>query len=263
MTSQRFSRRKSCRSKTRRGALRGKSTCACTRRTCSPKDWNPCSSCWPPIPANARCSSASPGPRAKSFSWRHMRNSSSRPPQPCRRPRTLCSARKPTTRKWTQLRPSARRAGGSGGRNTRRMGGKNCHTRPGCFRFLPGLLLHGNDVDRLVTADGFEVEEDEEINRGHGSGDKGVSLERSPITFYIGFNRRGFSGRSLAGANFPRSLELLTVNSAGRLKEQPLAWLRGFELGIGRRNLGELFAREPVLGVAQARRAHQPRGHHS
>src|SRR6266702_4669906 len=127
MKSRRFSRRKSCRWRRRRGGLPNRSTCACTRR----------------IRASVRCFSVSCGRRGRSFFWRPTKSSSSRRRRNCSRPPMSFSERKPTTRRWTRTGRSERHAGGSGKRNL--LGQKTNKFRfplPPAWRSLRPVRVH-------------------------------------------------------------------------------------------------------------------------
>src|SRR5882672_1218731 len=99
----------------------------------------------------------------------------------------------------------------------------------GRFRLSSLLLGHGNNVHRLIPANGFEVQKDQQINQCHRSRNEGIGLQGEAISFQVRFNSGGLRGTTFFQIGFSGSLELLPVNTTYSFEEKPLAWLSRFE----------------------------------
>src|SRR5437667_4334665 len=56
----------------------------------------------------------------------------------------------------------------------------------GLLRLSRLLLRHRDDVDGFVAADGFEVEQNSEVNQRHGRGDERIGHQRSSVAVDAG-----------------------------------------------------------------------------
>ena len=127
-----------------------------------------------------------------------------------------------------------------------------------------GLGFFFLERQRAVAADGFEVEEQEEVDQSHGGGDPGVGFEGGAVTglvggddFLLGFGAFfGFFGGGEFGA--------VEAVGGGGLDVEELRGGGGFVFAI-ERGVGffEGFTGEAVLAVTEAGAADQACGEHA
>src|ERR1041385_392775 len=116
-----------------------------------------------------------------------------------------------------------------------------------------GLRFLADDVDGLVTADGLEIEKNQEVNQCHRGRNEGIHFQGLPVARHVSIHDRLLGRRPYLGLDGRRRRELLSVDAVNFLEDEPLAGSARLVFSVdGRIALLQRLAGESVLGVAQS-----------